>query len=52
MEGITNFYNKVTEGFTDKSSEPQGDDVRVGDETRPINMKVVFIMKCWQKDTK
>ena len=54
MAGVTNGY-KNWHQVTDVEKTTYGstvtlDDNRAGEETRPINMKVVFIMKCWHKE--
>ena len=45
VQGITNWY--TSESDTDKHTEVNSGEK--SDETRPKNMKVTFIMKCWHQ---
>ncbi len=46
MQGTTDWYTGKEETHRE-TGDPSG--ARVAGETRPKNMKVIFIMKCWHQ---
>ena len=44
MEGITDFYNSI---YNKEMCSGGVHNANVATETRPKNMKVMFMMKCW-----